>query len=42
MIFSASIKSSQNEFIESFNLSQFLLMKTSQGDFESEPLQLRS
>ena len=40
MIFSVSIKSSQGEFIKSFNLSQFLPTKASHSHFESKPLQL--
>ncbi len=35
-----SINVSQNEFSESINLSQLLLMKASQCIFESKPLQL--
>ena len=40
MIFSVSIKSSQSEFIKSFNLSPFLPTKASHSPFESKPLQL--
>ena len=40
MIFSVSIKSSQGEFIKSFNLSPFLPTKASHSHFESKPLQL--
>ena len=40
MIFSVSIKSSQGEFIKSFNLSQFLPTKASHSHFESKPLHL--
>ena len=40
MIFSVSIKSSQGEFIKSFNLSPFLPTKASHFHFESKPLQL--
>ena len=37
-----SINVSQNEFSESINLSQLLLMKASQCIFESKPLQLEA
>ena len=40
MIFSVSIKSSQGEFIKSFNLSPFLPTKASHSHFESKPLQV--
>ena len=40
MIFSVSIKSSQSEFIKSFNLSPFLPTKASHSHFESKPLQV--
>jgi hypothetical protein len=40
VIFSVSIKSSQGEFIKSFNLSPFLPTKASHSHFESKPLQL--
>jgi hypothetical protein len=35
-----SIKSSQGEFIKSFNLSPFLPTKASHSHFESKPLQV--
>jgi len=40
VIFSVSIKSSQGEFIKSFNLSPFLPMKASHSHFESKPLHI--
>ena len=40
VIFLVSIKSSQGEFIKSFNLSPFLPAKASHSHFESKPLHI--